>query len=74
MGAAAPLARKRALAHPQCEQLQTGALSRIPIMPTKPSNAAAVMYQAGASGEPVFSFCQVTMNWAEPPKDEIDSA
>ena len=35
---------------------------------------APVRYQAGASGLPVRSVSQATMNWAEPPNTEIAKA
>ena len=68
MVAAAALARKRD------QRFLIGALSRIISIATRPSPTAPVMYQAGASGEPVTSINQVTMNCAVPPKLAMDRA
>ena len=61
------LARKR-------DRVLAGALSGIAITPKSPSKTADVMYQAGASGDPVTSISQVTTNCAVPPNAEIASA
>ncbi len=52
----------------------TGAVSFIAAIARKPATIAPVMYQAGASGEPVTSISQVTIYWAEPPNTATASA